>query len=98
MNNILKHSGASSASVRVRRADGEVRAEIRDNGRGFDLISTPTSMLPGGGFGLQGLRERIAMLGGNLRIDSTPGAGTSLMIACPIASRRASPPEKEIDG
>jgi signal transduction histidine kinase len=86
LNNMVKHSGATSASIDA-SVDGEwVRLTMRDNGKGFDPASvTPTTA--GDGFGLVGMSERTRMMGGQMTIDSAPGRGTSITISVP--SQRA---------
>jgi signal transduction histidine kinase len=74
MTNIARHSEATHASVVVSVHEGRVRLVVEDDGRGFDP-SAPTARL-----GLAGIRERIQMLGGQLRIESSPGAGTAVVV------------------
>lgn len=71
LTNVLKHSGSKAALVRLGAADGQLKVEILDRGRGFDFKRTRSS-------GLRGLRDRVEALGGSLTIDSAPGAGTRL--------------------
>jgi signal transduction histidine kinase len=75
INNIVKHSGASAASVTITRDDHEVEMVIKDDGRGFTVEATETNGARRG-FGLTGLAERARMLNGKLAVDSTPGQGT----------------------
>jgi len=72
LTNVLKHSGSKAALVRLAAADGQLKVEILDQGRGFDFNRTRSS-------GLRGLRDRVEALGGSLTIDSAPGAGTRLV-------------------
>jgi signal transduction histidine kinase len=74
--NVARHAGATRAMVRVSRTPGAVRAEIEDDGRGGATAS--------GGSGLQGLTDRVGALGGSLRVDSRPGAGTVLTAELPV--------------
>src|ERR1051326_5587955 len=79
VSNVVKHSRAERAAVRIkRRADG-IEAEIADNGRGFVTETQPQSD-KAGGFGLKGLNERVRMLGGNFSIRSAPGKGTRISV------------------
>ncbi len=66
--NVLRHSGATSVEVAIERTNGAARISVLDNGRGITLDPAR------GGMGLQGLRERIELMGGRLTIDSRPGA------------------------
>ncbi len=85
LNNILKHSRATKASVTVMGRDRAVSVTIKDNGKGFPnpraVLPTPADEL--GGFGLIGLGERIRILQGTISLDSTPGQGTTLLVEIP---------------
>ena len=74
LTNVARHSGATRASVVVSAREGRLRLVVEDDGRGFD----PTA--PTARFGLAGIRERIELLGGHLRIESSPGAGTAVVV------------------
>jgi signal transduction histidine kinase/ligand-binding sensor domain-containing protein len=81
VNNIVKHSQATEASVTVSRNGREMKIEIRDNGRGISRQSpSPNNSRRNGGFGLLGMAERARMLGGRHTIESAPGAGTTISI------------------
>ncbi|HVD86512.1 MAG TPA: GAF domain-containing sensor histidine kinase [Solirubrobacterales bacterium] len=80
LNNILKHAGASSASLSALQLDGEIRIAISDDGSGFD----PTA--PTAGRGLTGMRERIELLGGEIEVVSKPGEGTQITAQVPLKS------------
>jgi len=73
LTNVRKHGGASAVVVRLSSADDGVRIAIEDNGCGFDVGGT---LLGRDGFGLHTMRERMALAGGTLAIESTPGRGT----------------------
>ena len=76
LTNVRKHAAAGRARLVLDyRADGTVRLDVCDDGHG--------TAGPGGGFGLLGLRERAARLGGSLDVESTPGRGTTLRIEVP---------------
>ena len=70
--NVVRHAGATRVSIEVVKRGGRVRLAIRDNGRGLPAASAT------GGVGLKGLRERVELMGGKLRLESRPGA-TSLI-------------------
>jgi signal transduction histidine kinase len=77
LTNVLKHSGSMAAQVKLGSANGHLRVEVRDGGRGFNLKDAPVS-------GLQGLRDRVEALGGRLTVNSSPGAGTRLVATLKI--------------
>ncbi|HYY64546.1 MAG TPA: MASE1 domain-containing protein [Gaiellaceae bacterium] len=76
--NVVKHSSASRASVRVEARPDWVFVEISDNGHGFD----PDAGHPGH-FGLDSMRSRAGELGGLLTISSAPGHGTVVRVEAP---------------
>ena len=80
LTNVAKHASASSAEVRIRSGQGRLEVLVADDGRGFD----PTREYSG--FGLTGMRERAELAGGELRIESKPGAGARVMASLPLAS------------
>jgi signal transduction histidine kinase len=82
LTNVARHAHASTVLVQGGVAGGRVELEVEDDGCGFDPPSHPAR--DGSGWGLLGMRERVEMLGGELRLDSTPGQGTHLRIAVPL--------------
>lgn len=78
INNILKHSQAAQACIRIRHAKERLELTVQDDGNGF----AQDSAYPGlpGGFGLTGISERAQLLGGKAVIHSTPGHGTIVTI------------------
>jgi signal transduction histidine kinase len=92
---VQKHAGARSAEVAVRFGEALATLRIADDGRGFEpgRVVAPS---PGrqGGYGLQGLRERLELVGGALRIESAAGMGTQLEVTIPRdpPARRGSRP------
>jgi signal transduction histidine kinase len=73
LQNVAKYADASSARIRLRAADGELRFEVADDGRGFDAATAPR------GSGLQGMSDRLEALGGGIEIQSAPGKGTTVI-------------------
>jgi signal transduction histidine kinase len=78
LTNIVKHSRATTVSILVARKDVSVTAVVEDDGIGF----TPDT--PVHGLGLVGMRERIALVGGRLTIESAKGSGTTLVAEVPL--------------
>jgi PAS domain S-box-containing protein len=85
LTNVARHSKASEADVHVRAEASALWVRVSDRGKGFD----PAQMGFTGSMGLFGMRERVAALGGELRIDSSPGQGTSLTAWLPLPGTRA---------
>ncbi len=92
-NNVLKHSEASRAVVNMEQHGSEVRIEIEDDGKGFSV--SPTGAFSG--FGIQGMRERVEMLGGTMAIVSSPGTGTKISIVLPIIAREENSRNDEVE-
>jgi signal transduction histidine kinase len=86
LTNVVKHSEAHRVSISLTRRPGAVVAVVEDDGRGFD-----TSAAVDGGLGLVGMRERVGLLGGRMRIEAAPGAGTTLSAEVPVAESRGAP-------
>ena len=89
LTNVSKHAQASSVSVIVEHADGCLMGLIEDDGRGFDSDAQEHS----GSLGFLGMSERLALVGGTLQIESSPGAGTTIRarIPCEVLSEAAAP-------
>lgn len=82
LSNAAKHAHANRVTARLEYAANEVRLEVTDDGGGF----TSDEVDPREGhFGLQGIRERVNKIGGNLRIASQPGKGTTLRVTVPTS-------------
>jgi signal transduction histidine kinase len=79
LTNIVKHARASAVSIVLAPKDSAVTALIEDDGRGF----TPDGS--GAGLGLLGMGERLALLGGRLKIESSHGAGTTIVAEVPLS-------------
>jgi signal transduction histidine kinase/ligand-binding sensor domain-containing protein len=82
LNNVVKHSGATEASVIVDVRREALLLVVRDDGRGMPRV-TREAAPGGGGFGLKGIAERTRMLGGTLAVDSADGEGTTITITVP---------------
>jgi len=79
--NIVKHSGASNGRVTLIGENGEIRLEISDDGQGFDpLDASQKSSL-----GLVSMRERVRLLKGSIKIDSSKDTGTRIEAAVPVS-------------
>jgi two-component system sensor histidine kinase UhpB len=81
LTNIAKHARASRVDVAIDHRDSELTISVRDDGVGF---SAEDSRKPNS-YGLLGLRERAALLGGQARVTSAPGRGTHIEVRFPVA-------------
>ena len=87
LQNTAKYAGASTASVALAAPGGHLEFTVTDDGTGFDVATAARH-----GTGLQGMTDRIAAVGGTLRIDSAPGQGTTITGRLPageLATARA---------
>jgi signal transduction histidine kinase len=81
LNNVAKYSEASRAVVRLSQVDGHIEFAVEDDGRGFDASAGTY------GTGLQGMADRLDAVGGELRVESTPGAGSTVSGSVPVEHR-----------
>jgi signal transduction histidine kinase len=87
LNNIVKHSNAATAHVTITPNDQRIRLVIEDDGCGFDYAALQSDPERPHSFGLSGLAERVRILNGCFRCDTTPGQGTRLIVELPILPR-----------
>ena len=80
LTNVARHAQASRVSIRLSCSSSEVRMAVSDDGKGMQAGANGKGLR----FGLIGMRERAAMLGGEVRIESSPGAGTSVFMIVPL--------------
>jgi PAS domain S-box-containing protein len=88
--NVRKHAKTRQVRIELGFLGNKVRLEVRDHGCGFDSGRQGAGSSPGEGVGLAEMRERITLLGGELKIDSKPGRGTSLVTEVPLPAHEAS--------
>jgi len=84
LTNVVKHAEAQHVAIRIADPDdddGQLLVVIEDDGRGFDPGET------GSGFGLLGMRERVTLVQGQLKVISRPGDGTRLTATIPVQRR-----------
>ena len=84
LNNVAKHANASMVGLTLTYLDDVLLLDVRDDGSGFDTAIRP------GGYGLDGMRERLRRVGGRLEVESVPGEGTAVNAAVPIGAAPAS--------
>jgi two-component system sensor histidine kinase DegS len=83
LNNIRRHAQASEAGVIIDFTRDRVRVTISDNGRGFELAGRVDDLPRIGKLGMVGMQERARLLGGTLKVQTTPGKGTTLIVEVP---------------
>jgi PAS domain S-box-containing protein len=81
LNNVLKHARAAHVDIALERHANHVSLIIEDDGVGFDPSNAAI-----GGVGLVGMRERAALIGADLQIESTAGCGTTVFVRVPLAA------------
>jgi len=79
LQNAAKYANAGEIAIAIQPADGELRFSVRDDGVGFDPART------GHGSGLAGIRDRLAVFGGDATVESAPGKGTVVRGRVPIS-------------
>jgi two-component system, NarL family, sensor histidine kinase DevS len=80
LTNVVKHASARRVSITLVRKEGSAVVVVEDDGQGFEPASTRT-----GALGVVGMRERVELVGGRLTVESSPGAGTTLVAEVPVA-------------
>ena len=78
LTNVVKHAQARHVSIVLARKGAFATAVVEDDGRGFDPAAG------NGGIGLVGMRERLALIGGRLEVESGPGSGTTIVAEAPL--------------
>ena len=89
VNNAVRHAGVSQVRVRMWATPNQLGLRVEDEGRGFDPDEV---WARGAGGGLRGLQERVLLLGGELSIESAPGAGARIIAELPLEERNATEP------
>ena len=83
LTNVSRHAEASTVSVIVERERDSLRMIIEDDGRGFDAEAHSDGARPAR-YGIIGIRERLALVGGTLNIESAVGDGTAIYVRIPL--------------
>ena len=86
LSNVRRHAGVENATVKLWAEKGRLILEVSDQGRGFEPppLSGPNATERQEHIGLRGMRERAALIGGELFVESHPGAGTRVRVEVPI--------------
>ncbi|MBV9927445.1 MAG: PAS domain-containing protein [Acidobacteria bacterium] len=86
LQNVHKHAGATRVSVILEQNDGHAVLIVEDNGKGYDADGEAAAVADKG-MGLTNMRERTALLGGDLEVESAPGAGTTIYVRVPVGGQ-----------
>jgi signal transduction histidine kinase len=84
LTNVEKHAEARRVSVLLECDGALARLTVEDDGRGFDVDAVQESLEAAQRLGLLGMKERVALAGGTLLLESSPGAGTTILVRIPI--------------
>lgn len=84
LNNVVKHSDACECKVTVKKRENELNIKVADNGKGFEAEKFFTSHQTLKNFGISNISERVKILKGELKIQSSPGNGTAIIVSVPI--------------
>jgi len=90
LTNIVRYAQAQHVSVELGRGAAELWLSVGDDGVGFDVAAARERAARGQSTGLLGMQERVDLLGGQMRIESTPGQGSTIYVRLPLT-----PPEPE---
>ncbi len=90
LHNAARHGGGDRARVTMEEGGDRVEIRVEDNGRGFDVEQSAE------GFGLLGMRERVALAKGELRLVSAPDTGTQVVAILPARHRSVDAPDAEL--
>jgi PAS domain S-box-containing protein len=99
LSNVRKHAQVTEVRIELRRGERSVSLLVRDQGRGFRLAESLARRAGRGErVGLSSMRERVALLNGNLEIQSRPGAGTAVFAEIPLTDWPNSSSEEQSEG
>jgi signal transduction histidine kinase len=86
LSNVVRHAHATEVTVTLTQGQDSVRLEVQDDGIGFDAgaIGAPAAQARASGWGLVGMRERAALVGGQFAIQSQVGHGTRVVVELPL--------------
>jgi two-component system sensor histidine kinase UhpB len=98
VNNTSRHARARNVSIGLAFKRGAIQVRIKDDGRGFDVNEAITSRMRPRGLGLLGMKERVSIVGGTMKIESQPrGGGTEIIIEIPLVKEAANEQGKSLD-
>ncbi|MBN2462839.1 MAG: GAF domain-containing protein [Dehalococcoidia bacterium] len=95
--NILKHSGAENAVIKLECDNAKCVLKIEDDGKGFNVSKLTRVDHSGRGAGLFTMKERVRLAGGNCKIESRPGQGTKVTVNIPLPASEVDEKDKSLD-
>lgn len=93
LTNVVRHAQARQVWIEFQQQESDVQLVVRDDGVGFDRDAVRQGAVRGVSFGVLGMEERVALLGGHIEITSTPGQGTGIHASFPLESEPILPTE-----
>jgi two-component system, NarL family, sensor kinase len=86
LNNIIKHSEASAITAKISYLEKEIKIEVKDNGKGFDLTPLDKNETSGFGLGIRNMHNRAKLIGADFTMSSNIGEGTAVALTMPLNS------------
>jgi signal transduction histidine kinase len=86
LSNVARHAAATRVDVRIRRNGEILTLQVADDGRGFQSPTDTDRSVLAGGTGLEGMRERVSLLGGELDVRERSGSGVELTVTLPAGN------------
>jgi two-component system, NarL family, sensor kinase len=86
LNNIIKHSEASVITTKIVYAEKEIKIEVKDNGKGFDLAPLNNNETSGFGLGIRNMHNRAKLIGADFTMSSNIDGGTAVALTMPLNS------------
>jgi len=97
LGNILEHSKAKNASIKLECGDELCLLRVEDDGKGFNVGGLTRVDPRGRGAGLFTMKERVRLLGGVCHVDSQPGKGTKVIVKIPLTGDEIHETDKSAD-
>jgi two-component system sensor histidine kinase UhpB len=95
LTNVARHAAARHVWIELSQSERVLELVIRDDGVGFEVASTQEQAATRGSLGLLGMRERVEILGGTLKVESEPGRGTRVRASFPLSETPYKPADPE---
>jgi two-component system sensor histidine kinase UhpB len=95
LTNIARHAAARHAWIELTQSDSALELVVRDDGVGFDVVSTLEHAARRGSLGMRGMRERVEILGGSLQVEAELGRGARIRAYFPLSQPYEQPAEPE---